>query len=218
MRLPDAGPTLEFLRKTSVNGTNTVHRLGFEDGVAYIVVHPFAGWSYRTWPVENFEQLIRRILESHTDLILVIGGENDRGRLKFLMEAFNEDRRVRFGIGLPLNDLARVIAKARLFIGADSGPLHVAAAVGAPSIGLFGPAPPELTGPPVAMNSYVYKKVECSPCDQEDCVRKWNPCMSLISVNEVIERVSRFFISGHEGSSAQVAWPPDSLQNHRSSG
>ena len=215
---PGARPILGFLRKSSINGAEAIRTLGLGDGVSFIVVHPFAGWSYRTWGIENFEQLIRRILDSHADWLFVIGGEHDRSRLKFLVERFSEERRVRFCIGLPLNDLAEVIARARLFIGADSGPLHVATAVGTPSIGLFGPAPPEITGPLAPVNSYLYRKVECSPCDQGDCVRKWNPCISLISVNEVFDAVNRFLLSGDKTSSGHAVLLPNSVQHHRSSG
>jgi ADP-heptose:LPS heptosyltransferase len=216
--LPEAPLNFGVLRTTSVDGTRAILTLGLGNGVSFIIVHPFAGWSYRTWAMENFEQLIRRILESHTDLILVIGEENDRDRLRFLQERFSEEPRLRFGIGIPLHDLARVMAGALLFIGADSGPLHVAAAVGTPSIGLFGPAPPEITGPPVPINTYVYKKVECSPCDQEDCVRKWSPCMSLISVDEVFDKVNQFLLSGRESSPRHAALLRTALQPHRPSG
>jgi ADP-heptose:LPS heptosyltransferase len=218
IRPPDARPSLGFLRKNSIDGAEAIRTHGLGDGVSFIVVHPFAGWFYRTWAIENFEQLIRRILDSHADWLLVIGGDHDRSRLKFLVERFSGERRVRFCIGLPLSDLAEVIARARLFIGADSGPLHVATAVGTPSIGLFGPAPPEITGPLAPMNSYLYKKVECSPCDQEDCVRKWNPCMSLISVDEVVDAVNRFLLSGDKTSLRHAVLLPNSVQHHRSSG
>jgi ADP-heptose:LPS heptosyltransferase len=63
--------------------------------------------------------------------------------------------------------------------------------VGTPSVGLFGPAPPELTGSQMPIESHVYKRVECSPCDQETCVRRWAPCMTLITVDEVFDRVSK---------------------------
>ncbi len=218
IRPPDARPILGFLRKNSIDGAEAIRTLGLGDGVSFTVVHPFTGWSYRTWGIENFEQLIRRILNSHADWLLVIGGEHDRGRLKFLVERLSEERRVRFCIGLPLNDLAGVIARARLFIGADSGPLHVATAVGTPSIGLFGPAPPEITGPLAPMNSYLYRKVECSPCDQVDCVRKWSPCMSLISVDEVFDKVNQFRLSRSKRSSGRAALLSNSLQHDRSSG
>jgi ADP-heptose:LPS heptosyltransferase len=117
-----------------------------------------------------------------------------------------------------LDELAKIIAGAKLFIGSDSGPLHLAAAVGTPSVGLFGPASPEITGPLVTMNSYLYKKVECSPCNQKDCVRKWNPCISLISVDEVFEAVNRFLLSGDKTSLRHAVLFPNSPQHHRSSG
>ncbi len=170
----------------------------FIDDQTYVVVHPCASWSYRAWPLSNFRELISRIIDFTSDRVLVIGSEGDRSYLLPLIHEFSEYPRVSFVLGLDLNQLAAVIARSRCFIGNDSGPLHLAAAVGTPIVGLFGPAPPELTGPRVGADSFLYKKLECSPCDQEDCIRKWAPCMTLISLDEVFEKVKQFYLADHE--------------------
>jgi ADP-heptose:LPS heptosyltransferase len=190
LSLPDGNPKLEFLRGSPDSHSESQFELGLGGGVRYIALHPFASWSYRTWPLENFKNLMRSILDSFGDHILVITAEAERERVQPLIEEFGRHPRVHFGIGLPLDRTARLLARAKLFIGADSGPLHLAASTGTPCIGLFGPAPPELTGPALNHHVFLYKKVECSPCDQEDCVRKWAPCMTLISVEEVLARVT----------------------------
>lgn len=218
MRVPERTHALNSLREDSTTTTAVMRTMGIAEGVSYVVIHPFAGWEYRVWPIENVRELIHRILKTDTDSVLIVGADTDRVRLEPLIAEFAGNPRVGFGIGLPLDDLARVIAKARLFIGSDSGPLHIASAVGTPSIGLFGPAPPELTGPPILTSSYLYKKVECSPCDQEDCVRKWAPCITLISVDEVFDKVNEFLLAGIKPSSRPVAWLPNSLQDYRSPG
>ena len=215
---PERTPVFGFLRRGSARESEIVAALGLRDGAPYIVIHPFAGWSYKTWAPENFQALVDRILDAYPDQILIIGAENDRIRLGPLVEAFARHSRVVFAVGLPLDKLAAVIAGASLFIGGDSGPLHLAAAVSTPSVGLFGPGPPELTGPPVTENRYVYRKLDCSPCNQEECVRPWAPCMSLITVDEVFERVELSRIAGGKPSMGQVALLPNSLQDHRSSG
>jgi heptosyltransferase-1 len=186
--VPERKPALAFLRVGSSLGPRTAKALLPANGSSYIVVHPFTGWEYRTWPIENFRILVRQILETSTEHVVLVGAESDRSPLEPLVTEFGRDPRVSFEIGLELDSLARMIANARLFIGGDSGPLHLATAVGTPSVGLFGPAPPELTGSQMPMESYVYRRVECSPCSQEDCVRKWAPCMTLITVDEVFGR------------------------------
>lgn len=205
LRVPDRSPTLGYLRASptppvKLNGAN-----GLRDNAPYIIVHPFAGWSYRTWPLDNFRELVHRILGYFSGYILIVCAESDRSRIQPLVQEFDRHPRVVFGIGLPLNDLAVILARACLFIGNDSGPLHLAAGVGTPLVGLFGPAPPELTGRVLDTSSFVYKKVECSPCNQDDCVRKWSPCMTRISVDEVFERVKQSGVLEYEFSVRPMA-------------
>jgi ADP-heptose:LPS heptosyltransferase len=211
-RVPERKPALAFLRVSSSLGTKAAKTLGLANGSSYVIVHPFTSWEYRTWPIENFRILVCRILETSTEHVVLVGAESDKSPLQPLIGEFERNPRVSFGIGLELDSLARVIANARLFVGSDSGPLHLAAAVGTPSVGLFGPAPPELTGSETPMESHVYKRVECSPCNQESCVRKWAPCMTLIPVDEVFDRVSEFLVSGSRSHLSQTAPPPNSPQ------
>ncbi len=217
LRIPKRTPALGFLKNGSVAGFKPPQPISITNDSSYVVVHPFAGWEYRTWPLINFHKLVTRILEWSTHQIVIIGGDGDRDHLHELVRALAQDPRVTFAVGLPLDDLALLIARAAFYIGGDSGPLHLAAAVGTPSVGLFGPAPPELTGPPVSTNSYLYKKVECSPCDQRECVRKWAPCMTLISVDEVFDKVVQARQTGLESSPRRAAWLTDSLRDRRSS-
>jgi len=218
LRVPGRTVVSKLFGDDSSTRPEVMDTIGIAEGVSCVMIHPFAGWEYRVWPTENVRELIHRILKTHTDCVLIVGADADRVRLEPLIAEFAGNPRVGFGIGLPLDGLARVIARSRLFIGGDSGPLHLATAVGTPNIGLFGPAPPELTGPLTLTNSYLYKKVECSPCDQEDCVRKWAPCITLISVDEVFDKVNDFLLAGDKPSSRPGAWLPNSLQDHRSPG
>jgi ADP-heptose:LPS heptosyltransferase len=212
VRIPGRKPALAFLRMGSPVRPKLAKTVLPANGSSYIIVHPFAGWEYRTWPTENFRSLVRLILETSTEHVVLVGAESDRSPVEPLLTEFSRDPRVSFGIGLELESLARMIANAHLFIGGDSGPLHLAAAVGTPSVGLFGPAPPELTGSQMPTESHVYKRVECSPCDQKDCVRKWAPCMTLITVDEVLDKVREILVSGSKALSTQTVFSTDPPQ------
>lgn len=83
-----------------------------------------------------------------------------------------------------------MIQRADLFIGNDSGPLHLAALLGVPVVGLFGPATPEHTAPYAARGVFVYRKVPCSPCSQTLCTMPANSCMNRITVEEVYDAAS----------------------------
>jgi ADP-heptose:LPS heptosyltransferase len=209
LQVLDRSPALGFLRSSpgSLVKLNSVR--GLSHNTPYIVVHPFASWSYKSWPLENFRGLVHRILDQSSDCVLIICAEGERSPVEPLLEEFHQHPRVAFGIGLPLDHLAAILARARLFIGNDSGPLHLAAAVGTPFVGLFGPTTPELTGPILDTASFAYRKVECSPCDQENCVRKWAPCMTLITVDEGLDKVREILVSGIEPHFSQTASPPN---------
>ena len=88
-------------------------------------------------------------------------------------------------------DVALLMNEASLVVGNDSGPLHLAAALGIPTVGMYGPASPALTGPLNSRGLYLYHKVECSPCDQRMCIRPENPCMGLHEVDQVFREVAR---------------------------
>jgi heptosyltransferase III len=112
-----------------------------------IVLHPGSGSEIKNWPVQNWLKLGDWLfsLESKPAVLLVTG-EADRKNLAILSEAW-KGRQVYFADGLPLYQLAALIERATLFIGHDSGISHIAAAVGAPCLLMFGPTDPQVWAP-----------------------------------------------------------------------
>jgi ADP-heptose:LPS heptosyltransferase len=83
-----------------------------------------------------------------------------------------------------LGELAGVIQQAALFVGIDSGPTHIAAALGIPVIALYGPTDPSITGPQGNMTRVIRKDFPCSPCREPTC--QGRPCMEAITPEEVV--------------------------------
>jgi ADP-heptose:LPS heptosyltransferase len=165
-----------------------IRRFGFGQG-DFVILHPFSAWFYRNWNFDNYVSLAERLGNSGIKTI-IIGNTEDREVLpsKFA----DHDSSIRLLVGSPLSTIIGLMSKAALFVGNDSGPLHLATAVGIPCIGLFGPSSPALTAPQSDRNIYFYEKVECSPCDQTKCIRPDNPCVNLISSDRVVETALRF--------------------------
>jgi ADP-heptose:LPS heptosyltransferase len=88
-----------------------------------------------------------------------------------------------------LKETARAIRAARLFIGCDTGPLHIAVAVGTPAVSLFGASDPARTGPFGRAAEIVSKPAPCSPCRRQHCNVPGHPCMRELSVDLVLSRV-----------------------------
>ena len=171
----------------------------------YIAVHPFSEWRYRTWDQANFitlgEAVVRRL--GH-DVVYICGPEDtlDVDRMKRMS---GTTRGLYFCTAGDFVDTLAVLSGCTLFVGNDSGPLHLAAYLGIPSVGLFGPAPPELTGSPARSALYLYKRLECSPCNQKECVRPDDPCLAKITTDEVFAAVTRLLASDSEGGAVAHA-------------
>ena len=110
-----------------------------------IALHPGSGSPRKNWPIENWTEL-GRVLLGRAPQFLLIGGEADEERVAALCAAW-QDAPVLVARHLPLPQLAAVLARCHLFIGHDSGISHLAAAVGAPCLLLFGPTDPAVWAP-----------------------------------------------------------------------
>lgn len=169
---------------------------GFSFSTPYVVLHPFAGWEFRYWKFESAVEFIDTAIEGGKKVVL-IGDEREREEGERLCSMTKNSTAVARAFGLPLDELVVLLQGSQVFVGTDSGPLHLATALGVPVIGLYGPAHPKFTAPPSAVNSYLFKQVECSPCEQRKCVRPDHPCMHLITSQEVIERMSRVSVNSN---------------------
>ena len=105
---------------------------------------PSANWVGKMWPVERFAQVARALLGAGGELeggrLMVVGGPGDRAVAGPLLSALPKERRIDLVDKAPLLTIAAALAKARLFIGNNSGLMHLSAAAGAPTLGLFGPS------------------------------------------------------------------------------
>lgn len=85
-----------------------------------------------------------------------------------------------------VTQLAAAIARCRLFVTNDTGPMHVAQAVGVPIVAIFGPTDPVTTPPFGSKHTIVRKEIECSPCLKRTCPLGHHHCMKWIEVDEVL--------------------------------
>jgi len=107
-----------------------------------IALHPGSGGEHKVWPTDRWAAVIRWLRERHDCGILLIGGEADDDARRALAP-FN----LHAAWNLPLPQLAAVLERCALFAGHDSGITHLAAAVGIPTLALFGPTSPDIWAP-----------------------------------------------------------------------
>jgi heptosyltransferase-3 len=109
-----------------------------------IALHPGSGSKQKNWPVENWQKLSENFFAANRT-VLIVSGEADEERVQ-LLEAAWKDKSIRSAKNLPLPHLAALLENAN-FIGHDSGISHIAAAVGARCVLLFGPTDPAVWAP-----------------------------------------------------------------------
>jgi heptosyltransferase-1 len=112
----------------------------------FAVINPGAGWPTKLWPAERFGQIALRLgQQANVPTVVVWAGEQERKLAEQIVAA--APKHATLGPATSLLELAVLMRKARLFVGSDTGPLHLAAAVGVPCVGVYGPTRPEECGP-----------------------------------------------------------------------
>ncbi len=181
----DGLPALEIAKEDHAYLRRILASRGILPRGDYAVLHPHAGWEYRNWGIDRYRRLAELIVESlDLDVVFLTSREDNvdiplegpKGMFRHFRSA-------------DLRESAVLIEGATVFVGNDSGPMHLAAALGVDRVGLYGPASPELTAPRVGRAMNLYKPVECSPCAQRRCIQTARPCLSLISPEEVLAAV-----------------------------
>ena len=156
----------------------------------------------------RYIELIRVISQDLGLQVVVIFGPNERENVDPFTALAEGNQRVRLVSGLPLRELAVLMAGSALFVGNDTGTTHLAAACGARVLGLYGPAPPKMTATLAPGCTYLYRPVSCSPCPQTTCSRPFDPCLDLIGVEEVVRAVRGILeMEISRSRSAQAARP-----------
>lgn len=173
---------------------------GVAPGEQVAAIHPFSAVSQRGWPLENFAELALRLAREPLYRPLILGGPGDIesfGKVKHLFG----DRVVDFVGKCNLRETIALLKRCGLFVGNDSGIMHLAAAAGTPLVALFGPQSPVKFGPWSDRATVIYKGLECSPCRQKffsecDPSPRMRPaCMEAISVEEVYQESMKIYAS-----------------------
>lgn len=153
-------------------------------GPRLVLIAPGASYPEKQWGVEKFHQLAKALLD-YGYAVGLIGGPTDVGTASSIAEALPLQN---FVGRMALRETARLIASVGLVISGDSIALHLAAAIGTPSIGLFGPTPPKQWAPRGKVHRLIYHPPECSPCSHFGHIPPcpYNvECLKHITVEEV---------------------------------
>lgn len=182
------GPPPEPVLVVSPEAQSAADRLLQEAGIdvsrPLVCLHPGARWWFKSWPGARFAALADRVQTETSAQALFLGGEQERSMAGRIAESMKTPFRSLVG-RTGLQELAAVLARAALHVGNDNGPMHMAAALRVPVVGLFGPSDPALWGPWGDGHRTFYKGLDCRACFHPDCFRGEQNCMKLITLDEV---------------------------------
>ena len=182
--------------------TDRLSRAGVTDRDRLVVIHVSAGNPFRRWPLAHFVDLIAALAEEDERRRLVItSGPSEQDAAARVIA----DARARLGSAradqvlscgeFSLGELRALLERAALYVGGDSGPLHVAATTTVPIVGLYGPTLPARSAPwrdpRYATESVDAGDLPCRPCDQRTCVPGDFRCLTLIKPAQVLAAVER---------------------------
>ncbi len=179
---------------------------GVAEGDELVVVHVSAGNPFRRWPEEHFTALVAGIA-SRTERrrVILSSGPSDREA------AARIGAQARAALGqaagrvpdfgeFDIAELRALVARSRLFIGGDTGPLHVAATTATPIVGLYGPTLAERSAPwrdpRIPTESLAVSGLPCRPCDQRVCVPGDFRCLTTLMPQDVLAAAERALEAG----------------------
>lgn len=152
----------------------------------FCIIAPSAGKMANRWPATRFAELASRL-----DIpSIIIAGNSDMDIADEVVAGSN-GKAIDLAGQTGLTEMVALTAQAKFFICNDTGPMHIAAALGIPVFALFGPANPIRTGPYGSNTTVIQIPLDCSPCyAQKPCSKhKWR-CMNDISVDRVLKEIS----------------------------
>lgn len=194
-------PTKLYTKDKEIqNAKEMLSRYDIEYGKHTIIgINPGAAYgSAKCWPPDRYVQVTRRLLENPDTYILYFGDNTGAPLVNQICEKLPE-RVINLAGKTSLRELMALIQCCSAFLTNDSGPMHIAAALGVPLLALFGSTNEIKTGP-YPKGTVLHKHVECSPCYKRICPIDFR-CMKQIEVDEVYQELLKVLEEREQDSS-----------------
>jgi heptosyltransferase I len=149
-------------------------------------------WASKDWPLEGYEKLLHYLIESGLTPVL-LGDPSQAVIAERLLGIFTGpvERIINLAGKTSLRELLGTVSVCTLCVGPDSGPGHIASALGKPYVSIFGPTAPERVAPFGQGDNVLQAAIGCSPCWRRTCPGLGTLCMRLVSAEQVFAKVSQ---------------------------
>jgi len=140
----------------------------------------------KEWPTPRYAALIDLLAQRYGAECVLVGSAGERHKGEEVVAASKAGALIAAG-ETTVGELIALLSLCAGFAGNDSGSMHVAGAIGVPTVGLFGSTDPERTGPLGPKTRVLYRQIECSPCLQRTCRFGHYHCLTQIAAEEVVK-------------------------------
>lgn len=164
---------------------------GIENSRLLVAINPVAKWETKVWSNAKFAELGDMLIARYGAAVVFTGSIDDSITIEDIMSMMEKEA-VNLAGETTLMTLAALYERTDFLVSTDTGPMHIAAAVGTPVVALFGPTAPWRTGPFGPEHQVIRVGLECSPCFKRRCSAI--QCMEQISVERVLEGVQKLGI------------------------
>ena len=199
---------LDALRRIGVQPEPAERRVEFVPGVdaeskvqalvngAFVHLHPASRWRFKCWPAEKNAQLIDRLAAEGYQVVVTAAPDPDELAFVEQIRNYSRSKPLILAGRLSIKELGALAGRAALFVGVDSMPMHLAAAMGTPTVALFGPSGESEWGPWNVAHQVVRSAHSCRPCGLDGCGGgKVSDCLTVLSV-EAVHAAARELLRG----------------------
>lgn len=173
-------------------------------GALRIVMHPGATAESRRWPAERFADVARTLASDVGALVLVTGGAGERGLVERVCTQADHPNVMSMAGRLSIGEMGALLAASHLLVSNNSGPVHMAAALGTPVVDLYALTNPQHT-PWMVPHRVLFQDVPCRYCYKSTCPQGHHRCLRDVSARQVLE-ASMALLDGQSDVGAAMPW------------
>ncbi len=188
---PDGVDKLDYFTtdEERARATDVMMTEGIAEGFA--AIHAGTSVPLKEWDLDRFAAIARHVASAYGMQIVLIGSSEEVDRARELAAMIPDLDPIDISGTLNLRITTALLEHAGYYLGSDGGAMHLAAAVGVPTIGLFGPGSYQIFHPVGPNAAGISRHFPCSACSMITCIRPHDTCMQAITVDEVLDETTR---------------------------
>ena len=179
-------PTLSVPHPLKQAAIDLLRTGGFDGKSPFLVLQPFSLWQYKELHPDKYVEMVDRIGLRYRIPVVLSGGPNEKVRAQDIADR-SHVRVINMAGATTIGELAGLLSQADFFIGVDSAGLHIAAATGTPTAGIFGPSAPSSWAPRGSRHTVIQATLPCVPCRQKGCDDSGvSRCLEELTVDDIM--------------------------------